>query len=69
MKLATNGTLDTRAIIPMVVRTLKKLAMLAFIESKFRLKIPVYANISMVAMIIPTVNAIPEALLTSWPAK
>ena len=69
MKLATKGTLDTRAMIPRVARTPKKFTMLAFIVSKFTLTVPAYARIISVTTTTPMVNAMPEALLTNCPAK
>lgn len=69
MKLATNGTLETIATTPRVVRRLKKPVRLELIESKFTLKVPVYAKIINAADIIPIDKAIPEALLNICPAK
>lgn len=69
MKLATKGTLDTRAIIPRVERTLTKLATLAFTHSTSTFNVPADAKIIMVTATIMKVSAMPEALLNSCPTK
>lgn len=68
-KLTMKGTLETVAMIPNVVRMPRKFVMLMFIESRFTLNVPVYANVIIMNIMTPMVNAIPEALLTRCPAK
>ena len=69
MKLATKGTLDTRAIIPNGARRPTNSVILVVIESKLILTVPAYAKIIKVIAIIAIVTAILEILLTIKPAK
>ena len=69
MKLATKGTLDTRAIIPNGARIPTNSVILVVIESKLILTVPAYAKIIKAIAIIAIVTAILEILLTIKPAK
>ncbi len=68
-KLATKGTLDTSAVSPKGAITPKTLDMFVVMASKFMSRVPVYAKPIMMKAIIPMVSAMPEALLTRFPAK
>ena len=69
MKLATKGTLETKAMIPRGASRLTKLVMLAVIESKLICTVPAYARIISVTVTIAIVIAIPDTRFTNWPAK
>lgn len=68
-KLATKGTLDTSAVSPKGAMMPKTLDMFVVMASKFMSRVPVYAKPIMMTAIIPMVSAMPEALLTRFPAK
>lgn len=69
MKLATKGTLDTRATSPKGAIMPKKFDMFEVIASKFKSRLPVYAKAITMKAKIPMVSAMPETLLTRCPAK
>ena len=69
MKLATKGTLETRAMIPSGARRPTKLAMLAVIESKLTCTVPAYAKIIRITATMAMVIAIPDILFTICPMK
>ena len=68
-KLATKGTLDTRAMIPKGAIMPSIFVMFALMDSKFTLRLPVYANAIMTKMKTPIVTAMCETFLTKVPAK
>jgi len=68
MKLATKGTLDTRAVSPNGAMMPMTLDMFVVMASKFTSKVPVYVRAIMAKAMSPMVSAMPVALLTSFPA-
>ena len=69
MKLATKGTLETKAMIPSGARRLTKLVMLAVIESKLTWTVPAYAKIIRMTATMAIVIAIPDTRFTNCPIK
>jgi len=68
-KLATKGTLDSRAPIPNGAIMPKTFDMFEVIASKFKSRLPVYAKAITIKAKTPMVSAMPETLLTRCPAK
>ncbi len=68
-KLATKGTLDTRATIPKGVIMPRTFDMFADIESKFTLRFPVYAIAIMMNATTTIAIAMLEIFLNSFPEK
>jgi len=69
MKLAAKGTLDARATIPKGAIMPRTFDMFAVIASKFKSRLPVYAKAITIKAKTPRVIAMPETLLTRFPAK
>ena len=68
-KLAAKGTLDISAVSPKGAMVPKTLDMFVSMASKFTSRVPVYARAIMAKAMSPMVSAMPEARLTSFPAR
>ena len=68
-KLATKGTLETRAVSPRGAMIPRTLDMFVVIASKFISRLPVYTRAIMMKAKTPIANAMLETLLIRFPAK